>query len=60
LVTDSNLWRICDDLCLVIKVASHFSICDKMKIFDTNVSLLRDDLHVVVEVVSICDDRFWS
>jgi hypothetical protein len=41
-------------------VASHLVIGDEMEIFVTNVSPFCDELDVVMEMNSICDDRFWS
>jgi hypothetical protein len=40
-------------------VASHL-VNDEMEIFVTDVSPLCDELDVVMEMNSICDDRFWS
>jgi hypothetical protein len=41
-------------------VASHLIIGDEMVIFITDVSPFCDELNVVMELDSICDDRFWS
>jgi hypothetical protein len=41
-------------------VASHLVIGDEMEIFITDLSPFYDEIDVVMEMNSICDDRFWS
>jgi hypothetical protein len=41
-------------------VASHLVIGDEMEIFVIDVSPFCGEFDVVMEMNSICDDRFWS
>jgi hypothetical protein len=51
---------ICDDIHLVTELASHLCICDEMSFFVTDVSLIRDEIVVIMEMNSIYDERRWS
>jgi hypothetical protein len=50
----------CDDFVLVTMVASHLCICDEISFFVIDVSLIRDEIVVVMEMNSIYDERRWS